>query len=74
MYTIGQLEPTKDVLNPVSKEYRAFHRNRFKAIVLKALDFAPSLSYIDVSRMFRDEVGGEGELKKALKEVELDID
>lgn len=73
IYTLGQIEPKEEVFSPQSRNYGSFIKHRVQAFALKILErYNFRVNFNELRRffpIFNDQV-----LRKALKEVDVDID
>jgi len=83
MYTVGQIEPKKEVLNPQSRNYQNFIKRQCTAYIIRDLEEKqkdsktssfpkdPKVDFNEIKRKFPDI--NEAILKKGLKDYDIEV-
>ena len=71
-YTVGQIEPKREVYNPQSRHFTHFIKTQSKAYTTRLLQENKVMSFNDI-RQFFPQIGSPI-LKKGLREIEVEID
>ena len=73
VYAVGQQEPLQEIYNPISRQFQAYQKRRIQAYVLRLLELNGRYPFDNLQGMFLIH-GQDQMLKKALKEVDIEID